>query len=147
MSLEENKAIIRSWYEALNKRNLALAYELIAPNYFNHTLQLQGLKDFKQFMTMLIKGFPDFHTTAEDMIAEGDKVWTLFTDTGTHTGEYLGIVPTGKKITIRGVDISRIVDGKVTEEWQVTDSLDLLKQLGVIEYTEKGKKLFPEDVK
>ncbi len=147
MSLEENKAIVRSWYDAFNKRNLPLTYELIAPNYVNHTLQLQGLEDVKQSISSLIKGFPDLNTTIEDIIAEGDKVWVRFTDTGTHTGEYLGLAPTGKKITIRGVDISRLVDGKFVEEWQVSDSLDFYKQLGVIEYTEKGKKLFPEAAK
>ena len=142
MSLEENKAIVRNWYEAFNKRNLALAYELIAPNYINHTLQLRGREDVKKSITMLIKGFPDLHTTIEDIIAEGDKVWTLFTDTGTHTGEYRGLAPTGKKITFTGIRIWRIVDGKVVERTSVYDFLDLHKKLGVAEY-----KRFPDEVK
>jgi len=142
MSLEENKAIVRNWYEAFNKRNLALAYELIAPNYINHTLQLRGREDVKKSITMLIKGFPDLHTTIEDIIAEGDKVWTLFTDTGTHTGEYRGLAPTGKKITFTGIRIWRIVDGKVVERTSVYDFLDLHKKLGVVEY-----KRFPDEVK
>jgi predicted ester cyclase len=62
----------------------------------------------------------------------------------THTGEVRGLTPTGKKITLKGVNIYRMVDGKVVEGWSVTDSLDLLTQLGVIEYTEKAKKLFPK---
>ncbi len=86
--------------------------------------------------------------TIEDIIAEGDKVWVRFKATGTHKGEYRGLAPTGKKITVMGVDIYRIVNGKVVETgWIVEDTLDLYKQLGVIEYTEKGKKLFPEDAK
>jgi len=144
MSLEENKALIRSLYEAFNKRNLALAYKSIAPNYVNHTLQLRGLEDFKQFITMLIKGFPDFQMTIEDIIAEGEKVWVRTTNTGTHKGEFRGLAPTDKKFTEAAVYISRIVDGKIVEEWYIVDELDFLKQLGVIEYTEKGKKLFPE---
>jgi predicted ester cyclase len=93
---------------------------------------------------MLIKGFPDFHETIDDIIAEGDKVWVLFTFTGTHTGEYRGIAPTSKKITVECVDIFRMVDGKVVEEWEVADGMNMLKQLGLIEYTETGKQLFPD---
>jgi len=80
--------------------------------------------------------------TIEDIIAEGDKVWVRFKATGTHTGEYRGLTPTGNKITVVGVEIYRIVNGKVTgTEWVVEDTLDLYKQLGVIEY--KG---FPDEV-
>ena len=140
MSLEENKAIIRSLYEAFNKRNLSLGYESIAPNYFNHTLQLRGLEAFKQFITMLIKSFPDFHMTIEDIIAEGDKVWVRTINTGTHKGEFRGLAPTDNKFTEAAVYISRIVDSKIVEEWYIVDELDFLKQLGVIEY--KG---FPDE--
>jgi len=147
MSLEENKAIIRRLYEAYNKQNLALFDELYAPDYVNPTLQLQGLEDAKQFATMLFKGFPDWHETIEDIIAEGDKVCVRVKLTGTHRGEYRGLAPTGKKITFTAIQIWRIVDGKVAENESVFDSLEFYKQLGAIEYTEKAKKLFPEDVK
>jgi len=147
MSLEKNKAIVRRLFEAFNKQDLALLDELMAPDYVDHSHQLRGLEGFKQFLTMLIKGAPDMHVTIEDIIAEGDKVWVHVTAKGTHTGEYHGLAPTGKKITFTVVDIWRIVDSKVVEGWHVEDQLDLLRQLGVIEYTEKAKKLFPEDVK
>ena len=65
-----------------------------------------------------------------------------FKETETHTGEFRGLAPTDKKITFAGVIVYRIVDGKVTESWGVYDLLDFYKQLGVIEYTEKAKKLF-----
>jgi len=102
---------------------------------------------YKQYITVFFKGFPDFHETIEDIIAEGDKVWVRFTFTGTHTGEYRGLAPTGKKITAEIVDIFRIVNGKVVEWWEVADALDMSKQLGLIEYTEKGKKLFSDQAK
>ena len=114
----------------------------MAPDFVDHTLQLRGLDSFKQFYTRFFKGFPDTHATIQDIIAEGDKVWSRSTVTGIHTGEYRGLPPTGKKITITGVDICRIVDNKIVEMWAVTDELDFLKQLGVIEY--KG---FPDEVK
>jgi len=148
MSLEKNKATVRRFIEELNKRNLAALDELIAADYFDPSLQVRSLEAYKQLLTMFLKGFPDWHETIEDIIAEGDKVWVLEKVTGTHTGEYRGLSPTGKKFTETCVLIWRVVDGKIVEkESGVYDSLDFLKQLGVIEYTEKAKKLFPEDVK
>ncbi len=94
--------------------------------------------------------FPDFHVTIEDIIAEGDRVCVRMKVTGTHQSEYRGIAPTGKKMEVRGVQIYRIVDGKVVEGWTdynfYPDQLDVLMKLGVIEYTEKGKQLFPQNV-
>jgi len=92
---------------------------------------------------MLYKHFPDFHATIEDMIAEGDKVWVLEKCTMTHTVEYRGIAPTGKKLTETFVEIYHIIDGKIVEMWTVIeDELDFLRKLGVIEY--KG---FPDEVR
>ena len=148
MSLEENKAIIRRLVEAFNKHNVALLDDFMSPDFVDHDLQLRGLENYKQFETKFIKGFPDYHETIEGIIAEGDKVWLHFKVMGTHIGEWeifgITLAPTGKKITYTGVGIWRIVDGKVVERKSVRDMLDFLKQLGVIEPTEKGKKLFPE---
>jgi predicted ester cyclase len=143
MSLEENKAVVRRFIEAYNNRNLDLFDELMAPDYFDHTNQV-GPEGLEQLMKMAFKAFPDFHETIEDIIAEGDKVWVRVKFTGTHTGEWLGIAPTGKKITTMMVDIFRIVNGKLVEYRDVNDNLDFLKKLSIIEYTEKGKKLFPD---
>jgi predicted ester cyclase len=146
MSLEENKAIVRRFIEAYNTHNLDLFDEFVAPDYVDHTnhVDREGLK---QLFNMAFKAFPDWHETIEDIIAEGDKVWIRVKTTGTHTGEWMGIAPTGKKITSEMVDIYRIVDGKHVEGRFIVDQLDFFKGLGVIEYTEKGKKLFPQDVK
>lgn len=150
MSLEENKAIVRRWIKEVNKRNLVVLDELIAPDFFHPTHQLRGAEGMKQFYNMFFKGFPDCHETLEDIIAEGDKVWHRFITTGTHTGEFrfgkITLAPTGKKFIMTGVNFWRIVDGKVVEKEGVYDQLDFFKQLGVIEYTEKAKELFPEDV-
>ena len=146
MSLEENKAIIRSLYEADNKKDLSILDELISPDFVDPSFQLRGPESYKQFETLFFNGFPDWHETIEDIIAEGDKVWVRFTGTGTHSGEWRGLAPTGKNITFHGVQIWRIVDGKVVEKHSIIDLLDALKQLGVIEYTEKTKQLFPEAV-
>ena len=142
MSLEENKAVVRRWIEAYNKRNLDFD-EFIAPDYFDHTNQVDA-EGLKQLFNVGFKAFPDWHETIEDIIAEGDKVWVRISYTGTHKGEFFGLVPTTKKITAKAVDIYRIANGKLAEYWNVTNGLDMYKQIGAIEYTEKGKKLFPE---
>ncbi len=146
MSLEENKAIVRRFIEAYNKHDLSSMEDFVAPDFVDHTHKQQGLESLKQLFNMAFKAFPDWHETIEDIIAEGDKVWIRAKATGTHTGgEFMGIAPTGKKVTSEMVDIYRIVNGKHVEGRFVTDQLDFLKQLGIIEYTEKGKKLFPQE--
>jgi predicted ester cyclase len=154
MSLEKNKAIIRGMIEVFNKHNVALLDEFIAPDFVderNTPFELRGLENFKKFETNFIKGFPDYHDAIEDIIAEGDKVCVFLNVTATHTGEwnFLGITlpPTGKKITYTAVNIWRIVNGKVVERKSVRDLSGFLTQLGVIELTEKAKKLFPENVR
>jgi C-1 hydroxylase len=149
MSSEKNKVIVHRFIEAYNKRNLDAFDDLVAPDFVDHTHQLHSREEFKQLFTMAFKGFPDWHEAIEDIIAEGDKVWVRVKATGTHTGEWnlfgVSLPPTGKKVTMMMVFIFRIVNGKLVEGGEVDDSVDFFKQLGVIEYTEKGKKLFPED--
>jgi len=143
LSLEENKAIIRRLFEAFNKHNLTLLDEFISSDYVDHPRQLRGLESYKQHLTIFYKSFPDTHETIEGIIAEGDKVCIHLKGTATHTGEYRGLAPTGKKTTWEAFIIWRIVDGKIVEMLAVvSDELDFLKQLGVIEY--KG---FPDEVK
>ena len=76
-----------------------------------------------------------------------DRVWINLTYTGTHTGEFMGLAPTGNKVTMKAVAIYRIANGKLVEGWFINDGLDMFKQIGAIEITEKGKNLFPDDVK
>ena len=121
MSLEENKAIILSLYEADNKKDLSILDEVIAPCFFDPMFQLRGAKGYKQFETAFFKGFPDWIETIEDVIAEGDKVLVRFTATGTHTGEFLGLAPTGKKVTVKAVQIWRLVDGMVVSKDSIMD--------------------------
>jgi steroid delta-isomerase-like uncharacterized protein len=147
MSLEENKTIVRKWIEAYNNRNLDSLKEYVAPDFVDHTNNIQGLEALIQVMNMGFMGVPDWHETIEDIIAEGDKVWVSLTYTGTHTGEMFGLAPTGKKITASSIDMFRIVNGKLAEYWNVTDKFALLEPQGVVEYTEIGKKLFSGEVK
>ena len=96
MSLEDNKAIVRKYIEATNKHDLSIIHDLVAPNYVNRTKDC-AIKGAIEATEMLFKGVPDFHVTIEDLIAEGDKFCARLKITGTHTGEYLGLAPTGKR--------------------------------------------------
>ncbi len=144
MSLEKNKTIVRGFIEAYNERKLDLIDDFVSPDYVDHSNSV-GRGGLKQLIAMGLNSFPDWHETIEDIIAEGDKVWVRLTYTGTHKGEFMGLTPTGKKITSKAVDIYRIVDGKLAEYWNVTDNVNIFKQVGAIEITEKGKQLFPNE--
>jgi steroid delta-isomerase-like uncharacterized protein len=132
MSLDKNKAIVRRWIEAYNTHDLSsiddLFDEFIAPEYVDHTNQVNR-EGLKQLFIMGFTGFPDWHETIDDIIAEGDKVWIRISYTGTHTSEFRGIAPTGEKVTMTGVDIYRIENGKLVEYWNVSDSMNFNKQL------------------
>jgi predicted ester cyclase len=134
MSLEDNKAIVRKLMEAVNKKDFALLDELVVPNYANPTMGIQSREEFKRLLSAQYGGFPDVYREMEDIIAEGDKVWIRVKITGTNTGEYRGLAPTGKKFVMAAVPTYRIANGKIIEGWSVFTSLNLLK----------GKKLFPE---
>jgi len=123
MSLEKNKALFRKANEAINKRDLTVLDAFMASDYVDHTNQLRGREDVKQFYTGAFKDFPDFHRTIEDIIAEGDKVWVRFKITGTAT--------TGKKIELSSVSILRIVNGKAVEGWSVPQLISKEKKLKV----------------
>ena len=111
MSLEKNKAMVSKANEALNRRDLTVLDEFMAPDYVDHTNQLQAREDVKQLYTRTFKDLPDFHRAIEDIIAEGDKVWVRFRITGTASS--------GEKIELSTVSILHIVNGKAVEGWTV----------------------------
>jgi steroid delta-isomerase-like uncharacterized protein len=138
MSAEENKAVVRRWYEEINKgKEAAIAGldELFAPDLVWHGAGLfadMDLAGMNPLITALFTGFPDLHWVVEDLIAEGDKVVVRLTVRGTHQGEFMGIPPTGKQATWTGIEISRIEEHKFVEGWDSFDNLGLLQQLGAI---------------
>ena len=132
---EENKAIVRCLLEeAYSTGNLAVVDEIIASDYVhtgNSGRIVTGIEFIKQQITIERTIFPDLRVTIEEMIAEGDKVVARWTLRGTHQGEWRGIPPTGKEVTSTGVDIHRIVGGKIVEGWRKQDRMDVMQQLGV----------------
>lgn len=138
MSIEEIKARARRFVEAYNKGKaafLALMDEGYATDVVIHTSigeDISGIKNYKQHVSEEFSAFPDMHMTFDDLIVEGNKIATRFTWTGTHKGEYRGIPPTDKKITIWGINMARMTGGKIVEEWIRYDTLGTMQQLGLV---------------
>ena len=135
MSIEENKNIVRHYQEIYNGNELDRLTEVVSEDLLTPNIMPdipQGLEGAKVAHRMMLAGFPDYQTIIEDMIAEDDKVAARIKMTGTHTGEFMGIPPTGRRISFTGIYIARIADGKIVEHWGEEDGVSLLQQLGVL---------------
>jgi steroid delta-isomerase-like uncharacterized protein len=140
MSTAENKAVVRRildefWLQG----NVGVLDELLAAdcvNYEQSNPELRGKEACKQWADGVrkanLQGFPDLEIVAEDLVAEGDKVAKRWVFRGTNTGEYAGMPPTGKQVTMRGITLYRLSGGKVTELYWNYDVFGLLQQLGAI---------------
>ena len=135
MTKQENETIVRrTWEELFNKGNLAAADELIAANFKNHAAPgaPAGPASFKQLVTFYRSAFPDAQFTIEDVLADGEKVVMRNTFSGTHRGPFMGIAPTGRRVSQEQIHIVHVASGQVVEHWAVRDDLSLLQQLGVV---------------
>jgi steroid delta-isomerase-like uncharacterized protein len=135
MSAEENKALVRRFVEEFwNEGNAAAADELMAIDAAIHmpTGEVVNLDGLKSFAGTFRGAFPDWHSTFEELIAEGDRVAERWTGRGTHRGELQGIPPTGKRVEVPGSVFYRIVGGKIVEFRGQLDMMSLMQQLGVI---------------
>ncbi len=134
MSAEENKAIIRRFFEeGPSKGNLSVAGELLSPDFVIHIPlpSSPGVKGINEVITTCRAAFEHLNVTVEDMIAEGNNVAARFTAHGIHKGNFMGLQATGKPITMTGIEIFRIKDGKITELWGEVNLLGLMQQLGI----------------
>ena len=132
---EENRTIARrSIEEVWNQGKLAAIDELYDPNYVGHAPPetMKGRLGYKELATKYRTAFPDIHFTIDDMIDAGDRVVTRWTTHSTHKGELSGIRATGKRVTITGTSIVRVVSGRIAEEWTNWDTLGMLQQVGAV---------------
>ncbi len=124
-----------AYFDAANAGDLDALDELLAPDVIDHSAyagQETGQEGFKEFLAMWRTVFPDLAYTIEDEIAEGDRVVVRWTGRGTHCGNWHQIAPTGKQVTMSGIQINRLADGKIVEDWTSFDELGLLRQLRVV---------------
>jgi steroid delta-isomerase-like uncharacterized protein len=135
MSAEENKAIVRLWFEELDRRNFAIIDELLPDDYVDHNPPLPNLPPgrggVRQSSLALANAFPDAVHTIEDQTAEGDKVMTRMTVRATFLGECLGFQPTGKMVEVSGIAVHRVVGGRLVEHWAHLDMAGFMEQLDV----------------
>ncbi|WP_414579257.1 ester cyclase [Anabaena sp. CCY 9402-a] len=135
MSLEQNKAIVRKFYEVFDQQDVEQARELMSPDIVSRGLNglpLKGLDAVMQYGMMMFTAFPDGRHTLEEVIAEGDKVVTRGIFIGTHQGDLMGIPSTAKQVKFSVVHIDRVVNGKIVEHWGQGDTFALMQQLGII---------------
>jgi predicted ester cyclase len=145
VSTEENKALVRRFVDEVQSAgNIDAIDEICSPEFVNHSA-LPGVppncEGVKQLAVMFRQAFPDSYFTVEDMMAEGDKVATRKTFHGTHEGEFMGIPPTSRRVSMGLIDIVRIADGRVVEHWSMGDNLGMMQQLGVI--AQQGESVEP----
>jgi steroid delta-isomerase-like uncharacterized protein len=142
MSTEQNKTLVRRLFEEIvNQKKLDMVRELVGANYVNHNMPApqSGPEGLKQVLGPFFAAFPDMHVTLEQVIAEGDRVSTCGVMRGTHKGDFMGIPATGKQITISYIDIWRVENNKLVENWVQLDMLGLMQQLGVIPAPEQAR--------
>ncbi|MFC5823451.1 ester cyclase [Nonomuraea insulae] len=132
-----NKETYHRFHDAINSGDLEIISkavdEFIHPDARFHTAQVTdvtAVQAQKRIWEILLRAFPDIHVTVEDLIVEGDKIVTRQTVTGTNSGEYRGMPPTGKSVTYHEIFIARFADGQITDLWGVVDVYSQLQQLG-----------------
>lgn len=135
MSIEENKKIVHRYQEIYNRNDLDALREVVSEDLLTPKILPgipTGIEGAKAAHRIMLAGFPDYQTIIDDLLAEGDKVAARITMSGTNTGSFMGIPPTGKRISFTGIYIARVANGKIVEHWGEEDSVSLLQQLGAL---------------
>lgn len=134
---EKNKAVIRRFYDdvfTVGKMNMAAIEQHLAADFVGHDLPpgLNGREGFKKFVGMIAASFSDTtQIEAHEVIGHGDKIVVRWSSTGRHTGEFMGIPATGQRITLKGIDIFHLAEGKIADLWQEMDMLGILQQISL----------------
>jgi len=132
---EQNKELVKRFYEAANERDFEALKEVLAPEYAwyvpSRNTEPISREGSMEFVREMFDAFPDCHWSIEDLIAEGNIVVSRFIFRGTHEGEYQGILATGNKIEISGFMMTRIENGKLVEDKEEADTLGMMQQLGM----------------
>src|SRR5262245_43448573 len=129
MTVVGNKAAARSYYEVLNHGNMSAADAIFAPDIQFHYPRgdLSGVDAVKNYFGAARTAFPDIHFTVADLVAEGNSVAARWTLTGTQTGALQGKAPTGQRVSVPGITVFHVVNGKIREIWIAFDPVRLIK--------------------
>jgi steroid delta-isomerase-like uncharacterized protein len=130
--LEDNKALVRRFFSAIERGELAVFDQIVSQDYDDHLAgQSPGRETLKRYFTALRSAFPDLKLPITTMVAEGDHVAVLNSVQGTHRGAFAGRQPTGKRVDAKAFQLYRIVDEQLAEHWEVADFAALMRQLDV----------------
>jgi steroid delta-isomerase-like uncharacterized protein len=147
MAEAQNKTIARRFNEEVwGRGDQATLEELLDPDFVDHDAlpgQAPGREGHKQILAAFHSAFPDLNVTTEDIVTEGEKVVSRWTARGTHHGELLGIAPTGNEVTIKGIDVLRVAEGRIAERWSQFNSLEMMQQLGAVPTSEQSEEASP----
>lgn len=135
MSVELNKTLVRRWIEVWNTGDIDAIGGFVTDEYVRHDSngpEVRGPEAEQQLVAMYLAAFPDLRFTIKHLIAEDNLVLARLAVHGTHQGELMGIPPTGNEITLTAMELYRLVNGKIAEQWVTIDALGLLQQLGAI---------------
>jgi steroid delta-isomerase-like uncharacterized protein len=133
---EKNKQVVRHFFELLDRHDTERMGQLLVSST-NYSFQPSGMphmdwNEHKQLLAAFTRAFPDINHNIEDMVAEGDKVAVRFNVTGTHKGEFQGIPPTGRNLSLDEMAFITIIDGKITEGWITSDTMSFMQQIGAV---------------
>jgi steroid delta-isomerase-like uncharacterized protein len=130
---EQNKAVVRECYVAASGGDRAALSEILQPDFVIHTPEdYNGLDGLLEMVAPVKAGLPDLKVTIDAQFADGDYVTTRFTARGTHDGNLFGAPATGRDVAISGITVSRCVDGRIAEEWELVDAVGALQQIGAL---------------
>ena len=142
MAKDNREKSRRIFEEVWNQKKVEQINELVATDYIHHDVQSpdqKGIEAYKQFVDLYLNAFPDIHFNIEDEISDGDTVVIRWTVTGTHNGDLPSLPRTGKPISVTGITIARLSDGKFVESWNNWDALGMMQQLGAVAAEAKGR--------
>ncbi|MFL6486841.1 MAG: ester cyclase [Nitrososphaera sp.] len=139
---EINKRIVNQFFELLGRDDTERMEKLLvsSTHYSFHPSGMPTMdwSGHKQLLTAITRAFPDLYHNIKDMVAEGDKVAVRLIVTGTHKGEFHGIPPSGKKISLDEMAFLTIIDGRITEGWITSDMMSFMQQIGAISATSRA---------
>lgn len=137
VNLEENKRIARHYYEVIGNTGDVSEIEMyISPNYtvvYNNKRDTVGIEGAIQHIKGVMETYPDIKLTIEKQIAEGDWVVTHLTARGTHSGIWIGMKPTGKKLQFTAINVDKIIDGKIVEHGGAANLLFPFLEAGAVQ--------------
>jgi steroid delta-isomerase-like uncharacterized protein len=133
MSKEQNGAALTTFAEAVNTENYDLFTGVVAPDCVDHDPapgQVAGPQGYRALFSDMRRAFPDMKVEVAALVADEDAIAFAYTFSGTQNGPLMGIPATGKKVKIRGMQISKFAGGKMVERWGSSDQLGMLQQIG-----------------